>query len=376
MRLMHFAVLLVVGSGCVWNTAHAARPAAVVPSSPSTVLERLPPGYARQRVAPDVVPPVSYAANLLEMSARTGDARLASRAEGILARYPAASGDRGLIHARAFAAQHRHDFKEALAQLDGLIKSDPRDTAARASRAQILLVQGRLDRAGTDCGALALSDAARSLTCLAALAMARGDNAAAVTLLDRWFQSPPADPALQRHAAVMRAEAAARAGEVAVADGWFKRALAMAPQDVRTLAPYARHLRATVRPGQVAALLADGPDTDGLHLQRALAAQEAGQPDAPRLAAAQARRYALAERTGAEPELREQAEFVLVHGGDPARALDIALRNFKDQRDVEDVEILRRAARAAKRPQALAPMEQWAAAQRITLPPLVAQEVR
>ena len=195
-------------------------------------------------------------------------------------------------------------------------------------------------------------------------------------MLDRWFQSPPADPALQRHAAVMRAEAAARAGEVAIADGWFKRALAMVPQDVRTLAPYARHLRATGRPGQVAALLADGPDTDGLHLQRALAAHEAGQPDAPRLAAAQARRYALAERTGAEPELREQAEFVLVHGGDPARALDIALRNFKDQRDVEDVEILRRAARAAKRPQALAPMEQWAAAQRIALPPLAAQEVR
>ena len=67
---------------------------------------------------------------------------------------------------------------------------------------------------------------------------------------------------------------------------------------------------------------------------------------------------------------------MLVHGGDPARALDIALRNFKDQRDVEDVEILRRAARAAKRPQALAPLEQWAVAQRITLPPLAAQEVR
>lgn len=379
-RMQHgiksFWMALTLASALAAGAAHAARPAAVVPDDPALVLERLPPGYARQRVAPDVVPPVSYVVDLLEMSARTGDARLASRAEAILARYPAASVDRPLLHARAFAAQHRHAFDEALVHLDTLIKSDPRDAAARASRAQVFLVQGRLDRAAGDCGALALLDGARSLLCLASTSTARGNHATAITLLDRWFQTPGVDAAQQRHAAVMRAEAAARAGNAADADTWFKRAHALAPLDVRTLAPYARHLRATGRPREAITLLVDAPDTDGLHLQRMLAAREAGLPQARALADAQARRYALAEATGVEPELREQAEFLLVHDRDPARALDVALRNFQTQRDVEDIEILRRAARAANTPKALAPMEQWAATQGITLPPLASPEAR
>ena len=377
MQAMRLAVIsAAIGVALASNVAWAARPTAVVPSDPATVLERLPPGYARQRVAPDVVPPVSYASNLLEMSARTGDARLASRAEGILSRYPAASGDRALLMARAFSAQHRHEFDQALVHLDALVKNDPRDAAARASRAQILLVQGKLDRAGADCGALALLDSARGLLCIASISMARGDHAVAVTLLDRWFERPPADPGLQRHAAVLRAEAAARAGDQTAADLWFKKALAMASDDVRTLAPYARYLRASGRPREAVTLLANAPDTDGLHLQSTLAAGEARLPQAAALAAAQARRYALSEQTGVEPELREQAEFLLVHGRDPARALKIALQNFEDQRDVEDIEILRRAARAANRPEALASLEQWARTQRVTLAPLAAQEIR
>jgi len=118
----------------------------------------------------------------------------------------------------------------------------------------------------------------------------------------------------------------------------------------------------------VLALLAKAPDADGLHLQRALAARSLGTADAPRLAEDQGRRYALAHAVGTQPELRDEAEYLLTLRGDAAVALALAERNFRDQRDYEDVDILQRAARAARQPQALLPLEAWARDARVLLP--------
>ncbi len=351
--------------------AWAQRPPAVIPGSPDVVLERLPAGYAA--LVPSGAPGTITLAQinrLLGTAARTGDARLATRAESLLSRIPANNSAPDILMARAFSAQHHHDFARALELLDTVITENPRQGDARLARAQVQLVQGRLDRARSDCAALAIRvDANLGLVCLAAVSLRRGDLDAAASMAERWLAQSDADAPLRRHVLVIRAETAARAG-AADADTWFRRALKLAPDDVRTLAAYARHLRDTGRNQDTLTLLAAAPDSDGLHLQRTLAAHAVNAPDAAELVKSQRRRYGLAHAVGSEPELRDEAEFLLTLGGDAAGALALAQRNFQTQRDYEDVDVLRRAAMAAKRPQALDALNAWARSQQLELPPM------
>lgn len=352
------------------SSAAAQRPPITIPAHKDTVLERLPRGYAALLPSSTAELSISRVERLLATAARTGDARLAARAEQLLATMPADSNAAAVIKARAFSAQHRHDFSGAVRLLDGLIASDPRDGEARLARAQIQMVRGQLDRARSDCVALALSvDADFGLLCVAALSLRNGQFENAATVADRWLAQPSSDRGLRRHVLVMRGEIASRAHAVN-ADSYFKHALELAPDDVRTLAAYARHLHANDRDQDVLQLLAHAPRSDSLQLQHALAAHAEHLPQAPAMIAAQARRYALAHAVGSEPELRDEAEFLLTLRNDPNGALELAKRNFRTQRDVEDVSILQRAAKAADRPDALAPLHAWAKSQQLSLQPL------
>ena len=293
-------------------SAMGARPGFTVPADPAMVLERLPAGYAS--LTPSSTrrgDPVAEAERLLSAAGATGDARLATRAETLLAAGSNVAPTDRVLRARAFAAQHRHAFTEAVGILDNLIARSPRDGDARLSRAQIETLRGQLKRARSDCAVLALGvDTGRGLLCVAVLALRQGDFSSAANVLDRWLAQAPAGDPSRRYALVMRGEIASRA-RVEDADRWFGHAVRLAPQDVRTLAAYARHLRSQGRHEDVMAILANAPDHDGLALQRALAAQALQLPLSPALLAAQARRYALARRLGATPELRDEAELVL-----------------------------------------------------------------
>jgi len=358
------------------STAWAQRPPSLIPADPQTVLERLPRGYAR--LMPSSIPAVSAVApvsiprirQLLTTAARTGDARLAARADALLARLPADTRDTDVLLARAFSAQHRHDFAAAAPLLDAVIARSPRNAAARLSRAQLQLVRGHLDLARADCTALALGiDAGSGLLCVGMLSLRRGDYAAAASALEHWLQDNAATDETRRYALLMRAEIAARAGD-RDAETWFRRALASAPDDVRTLTAYARYLRSVGRDRQVLSLLATQTGHEGLELQRTLAACRLAPSGAAPLVAAQDRRFAAARAAGSPAELRDEAEFLLVARHAPAAALALAQANFRTQRDYEDVALLQRAAVAARRTDVLQPLRSWAAAQHLPLPPV------
>lgn len=347
-------------------SAQAARPPMVVPRSAAAVLERLPAGYSKLRpVARQALPSLVDARKLLATSAMTGDSRLAARADAILAKFPGKTNSVELLRLRAFSAQHRHDFGTAVILLDQVVALEPRDGDARISRAQIHLVRGEIKLARADCAALVLGvDSGSAMLCAAALSLRLGNTTAASTFSERWLAAIPETDPRRRFGLVLRAESASRAGD-ADADAWFDQALRLQPDDVRTLGPYSRHLRASGRPAQVLRLLARAPSSDGMHLERALAAHAAGAPGAATLAQAQARRYQLAHALGSTPEMRDEAEFELVIRGDAQAALALALANFRSQRDYEDVELLRRAAAAAGKPEALAGLEAWARSQQL-----------
>ena len=355
-------IAMCVFSACV----RAERPAIVVPRDMDTLVERLPPGYAQlEPSARRSRPSLADARKLLATSAITGDSRLATRADGILAKFPRQTRSAELLRLRAFSAQHRHDFKTAVALLDQLVALDPRDGDARLSRAQIQLVRGEINQARSDCAALALGvDAGSGMLCAAALSLRRGNTAAASAFSEQWLAALPESDARRRFGLVLRAESASRAGD-ADADAWFDQALRLQADDVRTLAAYSRHLRASGRPAQALRLLQHAPSSDGLQLERTLAAHAAGAPGADQLAQAQARRYQLAHELGSTPEIRDEAEFELSIRGNADAALALALENFSSQRDHEDVELLRRAAAAAGKPEALVALDAWARAQQL-----------
>lgn len=352
----------------------SARPPAFVPSDPGQVLERLPAGYSAVGKAVRAKPTQADVDRMLAIAGRSGDARMVSRAAAVLDDI-AGKETAATLKARAYIAQYRHDFEAAAIHLDRAIALDRRDTGARVSRAQVDLVTGHLRKARDQCAALLVLDTGAASLCLAALALRRGELDTAIRLADglrrglsaRGGQGAGADaPVAVRHVFLLRAEAASRAGAVD-ADTWFLRALAVDPEDVRTLAAYARHLRNAGRHARVLALLRDAPVSDTLLLERVLAADALGDASAAALAGQQARRHAAAQAAGIEPELREQALFELAVRGDPDRALQLALTNFRTQRDHEDVDILVRSAVAAGRRDALRPLRDWAAAEQVAL---------
>ena len=351
------------------GTAAAQRPPLTVPTQADVVVERLPRGYAALvpgRVSPQ---PLENAGRLLALAARTGDLRLAARADALLQRLPTDSTDPAVWRLRAFAAQHRHDFATATRALERAIALAPRDADARLALASIHLVQGDLRRARAGCAALVLGiDAQAGGLCVASLALRTGDTTAAANAVDRWLAAAGADVDAEpvRHARVLRAEIAARAGD-RKADAWFARALALAPDDVRTRSAYVRHLAASGRHAEALALIGESPETDGLALQQALSARALARADAATLRDALARRFARQRALGAVPERRDEADYLLALRGDADAALILAQANFAEQKDVEDVDLLWRAATAAGRPQAFAGARRWAREQGLAL---------
>lgn len=363
-RLSLFALMVALFAMAL--PASAQRPPRVVPEQGDALVGKLPRGYANLEppattgpaAASGMAADIIRIQRLLEAASMTGDTRLAARADALLSRQPKGDGIPDLLRLRAYSAQHRHDFAGALHQLDQLLMLDPRDASARLSRAEIHLVQGRIDRARNDCRVLALGiNTDTGLLCTASLALRTGDYASARILLDRLLGGFTSTDPRRGFALLARAEIAGRAGD-ADADALYRRAVAASAGDIRTRVSYARYLRRVGRHGDVEQVLAGSEQSDTAQLQRTLAAVAAKRSDASLLVAAQARRYALAHELGSQPEMRDEAEFLLLRN-QPRAALALALRNFELQRDHEDVDILQRAADGAGEPLALRGLHAW-----------------
>lgn len=365
------ASLLAACAWCVMAVSAGARPPLVVPRDASVVLERLPPGYSALVGEVPAEGALGRVDRLLATAASTGDARLVARADQLMATLPPGqAAQSGALKARAYIAQYQHDFSAALRALDAVVDAYPRDAGARLARSQLHLVMGRLDLARSDCAALVVGiDSGRGQVCLAAFTLRRGDLDAAIGLAERWLAAAAEDDILRFHVLLLRAEAATRGGD-AEAERWFRQALQLAPRDVRALVPYARYLRAMDRHAEAVALRQLAPGNDSLQLQATLAAWEGRRPQAGAMAEATLGRYRRARSLGAEPELREEAEFLLVVRREAGGALALARRNFRTQRDHEDVQILIESAIADNRPDALEPLRRWAKAQDLELPGL------
>jgi hypothetical protein len=360
------------------NTAFAAP---YVPSGDDRVLERLPLRAndpiakeiatlrASLRSDPNnVVVAVKLARRYYDQVAEEGDPRYLGYAQAALAPWwemTAPPTDVQIL--RASLAQFRHDFDGALADLSAVLAREPRNAQARALRATIHIVQARYDQARTDCQALHGATSELIATgCEAMVDGLTGKVAAAYATLSEAFRAnPQASPAEKLWVLIRLAEMAQRQGNAGAAERHFRDALALQITDTFLLAAYADFLLDRKRHAEVQAMLKDKTPSDGLLLRLALAERELKAPTAADRAAQLSARYQAAGMRGDTVHQQEESRFDLQVFNDAPRALWLARENWKVQKEPRDARVLLEAAKAARDPDAAAPVLGWLASSHI-----------
>ena len=372
---------LVAGWPAAWTPVEAAP---VTPRRDDEVVERLPlrvgsaEERARQRAQQRVLAQQPHdlglalraAREAIERARRDGDPRELGTAQAWLRPWwddAAAPPAARLL--KAIVLQARHEFDTALAELDRVLATPRLPSALEAqaglTRASLLQVRGRWDEARQGCQRLAGPPLSlpHGRACLAELDSLQGRDAQAMQQLSALDRDPQAPHAWLM---LLRAELAERQGR-AEAGELYARALAL-EEGLYVRAAYADWLLDAGRPAEAAAVsLASGAGKaaapvaiedlpDALLLRVAIAWQRSGHPDAASAAAQMQARFDAAALRGDTTHARERARFALDVRRDAAVALREATLNWAQQREPADAVLLMRASRAARRPDAAAPV--------------------
>ena len=282
------------------------------------------------------------------------------RAEAVLAPLASKPGAAATLR-RLYAEvlQYRHEFTAAETLLDAILRDEARDEDARLLRASVRLVRGDFDGARADCAQLAAGGgdvAAPGFACFAE-ALAGGGN------LDRalaMLGTVPADPRTMEASAcayllATRAELRERNNDNPGAIADYRAALNLAPRDDSIRAALADALAASGKITEAKAVLSVDRPSIALLVRSAALAEGSPRDE---LATRAASLLSLEAARGDALHLRESAMLALVNQ-DPASALAAARLNFETQKELADVRVLARAARAAKDASALAGLRQW-----------------
>jgi tetratricopeptide (TPR) repeat protein len=299
---------------------------------------------------------------LIELARASGDPRELGRAEALLKAAPVVAPmptERLVLQATVDQALHR--FGAALETLDAVLAREPLHAQALLTRATVLQVQGKTGLAARDCTMLAR--ASRPLvatTCTASVESLRGRGHQAYVVLEFALRSSGSEsPELLAWSWSVLAGIAERAGRADDADAAYRAAVALAPDNPYVLAAYADRLLDAGEPDVARALVAGRRANDNLFLREVIALHRLNDAGAAEAITALAARYALAQQRGEALHLREQGRFELDVRGDAGRALELAIGNWKVQREPIDARLLYEAAVAADNATQAAVARRW-----------------
>jgi tetratricopeptide (TPR) repeat protein len=265
-----------------------------------------------------------------------------------------------LLHATI--RQSLHDFGGALAELDQLLRRDPQHGPAWLTRAVIQTVRGDYASARSSAlQAMRFADPLAATTVTAALSGALGQAERAHELLARTLAAAGDEPpAPGTEAAAVRAWAWITLGELAerralpeLALTHYDTALALAPDDPLALGARADVLLELGRAAEVISSLVPHTGHDALLLRLAEAHRRLADASpmharhAQRHTATLRERFAQGRLREGDLHLREEARFALTLLEEPARALELARKNWQTQREWADARLLIEAAEAA-----------------------------
>ena len=348
---------------CLAAAAAAQTAAPFTPASDATVLQKVPaasdPGIRRiaslrRSLAADpgdVRAADALAHAYVDFGRKVGDAQYAGYAEAVIAPWLAKPNPApALLVTQATILSYRHEFAAARALLDKATRADPALGQAWLALASLDMLEGDYANATERCGrAGRYGGRAVGLGCAANVHLYTGQAERGLALL-----AQADNPALGSWIEGLRAEASERLGRWKDAEAHYRRALELAPGDNFLLVGYADLLLDRGRAKEVLALLADYTESDTTYLRLALAHAAVKSPQAAMFRWTMAARFEAYKQRGSELFGREEARFLLHLAGDADAALAAALRNFERQREPADARILLEAARAARKPEAVA----------------------
>jgi predicted Zn-dependent protease len=223
------------------------------------------------------------------------------------------------------------------------------------------MVQANYDEALSECTRLvAVAHPLHAQGCTAYVQASTGQLAPAYQALERSLSAAgPQAPELALWVRTRLAEMAVRLQRPAEAEAHFKEALQLGVTDQFLLGAYADFLLQQKRPAEVLTLLAGWERSDILLLRLAMAGRALNDTRAAGWAEQLRDRFTAAAHRGDRLHEQEAARFELDIEGNPAKALDLASRNYKAQKEPRDAEILMRAAVAAKQTKAAQPALDW-----------------
>jgi tetratricopeptide (TPR) repeat protein len=344
-----------------------------VPSDPGQIVATVPPRdpsevAARQALAasPDRVElAVELARTDIERYRRLSDPRFLGRAQATLGRWwKLTEPPPDVLLLRATIEQSIHQFAEARADLDRLIRRRPDDAQAQLTRAVVATITADYAAARDSCRAVApLAGPIVAATCEAPLDAIAGQADEAYARLARLVAAARSgDAGVRGWALTELAELAYMRGDTDAAAGHLAGALALDPDDAYARNLLADILIATGRAAEASRLLAGRDQIDSHLVRRAIAEHDVHGPDAARLVAAMRDRIAAAAERGDRIHLREEARFALAVDLDAARAVRIARDNWSVQKELADARLLAEAAAAAGDRDAAQPVIAWARA--------------
>ena len=338
-----------------------------IPSDGAQVIERLPSRrdpaqreltQLRQQlaIAPnDLALAVKLAQRYIEIGRKEFDPRYLGYAQASLG--PWWNMDRPpvlVLMLRATLLQNRHQFAEALADLDSLLKVDRRNPQAWLTRASVLQAQGRYEEAKASCANLyRLSSSLVTQTCMAAANSLSGQAVLSYKALLAALSSDQSQAdSVKVWVIEQLAEMAWRLGDKQAAEAHYEQALSIAPADSYLLASYGDFLLDQERYAEVESLLKDKRRADPLLLRYALALKARRSPAVVAEIEALRARFEAANRRGDSVHLREQSRFELQLMNRPELALKLARENWSKQKEPADARTLLEAAIAAHEPEA------------------------
>jgi tetratricopeptide (TPR) repeat protein len=350
----------------LWSTQVEAVP--YVPTQDSEVLERVTARSALDRLEPlrravaanprNLPAALDLARGYLQIGRAAGDPRIIGYAQAAL--LPWLHDDHApepVLVLQATALQNQHQFASAMKLLDRAMQLNPSDPQVWLTRATIYALRNDVPNARLACARLTrTADTLVALTCLTGIDSRNGRLSASFEALRRVFINDAGLPVeLRVWILTQLSDMAERLGDAPEAQQYLQAALQAAPDDGFCLAAYADLLIRERRYAEVIGLLAGREAQDNLLLRLSIAGQGLGGPEARRWSDMYAARVQAAQRDGDVVHLREQAMFALDVQHDSTRALQVAARNWEQQREPADVRVYVRAARATNR----SPEDEW-----------------
>jgi len=332
-----------------------------IPHSPNQVLEKLPTTTnssvkqfknLRSQLAtdPNNIQLASELAKLyIEQSREEGDPRYIGYAQAALAPWwKLAQPPVDILVLRATLLQSTHQFDKSLADLNLVLKLDPRNGQAWLTRATILQVQGEYAKALQSCEHLySLAPALITLTCKSNVNNLSGHAGQSYQELKQGLeQASNPSPSTQIWVLTLLAEMAERLEDIAAAEKHFQHAIRLGYPDAYLLGAYSDFLLDQHRPQEVVKLLEDKTKIDALLLRYAEALTAMHLPEGKNKIEVIRQRFDEAMMRDDTVHQREQSRFELRLMHNPKRALKIAKLNWEIQKEPADARVYLEAALA------------------------------